>query len=178
MRRRSFLADWQTFLEFLLICRTTFCCPCWMDIGLGILFLKKGKHIVQGNLIYISIVVFGVPIKPNIPCLLAWFSEQWVFAHLPNDPSPLSVLIHSLLCISFWVFFWLTRWCWRIEELVTTFLKQFVRVFNSGGFENLCISLRRILVGVYNVHSLRPIDTLGFFFCISHFLPSWKPNDF
>jgi len=56
-----------------------------------------------------------------------------------------------------------------IEELVTTFLKQFVRVFNSGGFENLCIGQRRILVGVYNVHSLRPIDTLCFFFGFSHF---------
>lgn len=56
-----------------------------------------------------------------------------------------------------------------IEELVTTFLKQFVRVFNSGGFENLCISQRRILVGVYNVHSLRPIDTLGFFLYFAFF---------
>lgn len=67
-------------------------------------------------------------------------------------------------------------------ELVTTFLKQFVRFFNSGGFGNLCLSRRRILVGVYNVHSLHPIDTLKMcllfyffssFFFVERFWSCW-----
>jgi len=65
-----------------------------------------------------------------------------------------------------------------IEELVTTFLKQFVRVFNSGGFENLCIGQRRILVGVYNVHSLWPIDTLWFFLGFRIFFSELKTERF